>query len=170
MCRVQQRDYDADIPTKLTSLQQTFDTTNISMQKQVDLTLLPEAKHASFREEVGRLYGETSGYVHWTSAQIHERIAMVDDGRTSGYESAEDVERVNGLIARALAACLVFLFHPVPEYVAGDWLVQPDGSGLRWQFAGSQFVALMDEHFDYKHERQNDLQRIQNERWSAVSF
>jgi hypothetical protein len=170
VCRIQQQDYQADIPTKLSALKETFDTTNISMQKQVNLTLLPETEWASFHQEVGCLYGETSGYVHWTSTQIHERIAMIDQGRTSGNESAADIQRLNDLVARGLAVSLVFLFHSVPEYVAGDCLVESDGSSLGWPFSRSKFVAHIDEHFDYKHERRENLQDIRRSRWAAVSF
>ena len=170
LCRIQQQDYKADIATKLISLKTTLDTTNISMQKQIHLTLLPEAQRAVFYEEVGRLYGQTSEYVHWTSAQIHERIAMVDQGRTSGDESAEDIRNLNSLIARGLAASFVFLFHSVPEYVAGDFLVESDGASLDWPFSRSRFMAHIDECFDYKHERKERLEGIRLKRWAAVSY
>lgn len=170
VCRIQQQDYNADIATKLISLKATFDTTNISMQKQANLTLLPEAQRAVFYEEVGRLYGQTSEYVHWTSAQTHERIAMVDQGRTSGNESVEDIKNLNSLIARGLAASLVFLFHSVPEYVAGDYLVESDGASLDWLYSSSRFMAHIDEYFDYKHERKENLESIRLKRWAAVNY
>jgi hypothetical protein len=95
---------------------------------------------------------------------------MVDQGRTSGNESAEDVEILNKLIARGLACSLIFLLHSVPDYVAGDLLVQSDGSSLNWFFAGSNFIAHMDEQFDYKQERQARLEEVKHNRWAVVSF
>jgi hypothetical protein len=170
ICRIQQQDYSADIPTKLKTLGATFDTTNISMQKQLSLMLLPEPERLLFYQEVGRLYGEMSGYVHWTSAQIIERIALVDQGRTAGFESREDVDALTALLARGLAASLVFIFHSVPEYVAGDFLVESDGGSVNWPFSGSRFIAHMDEYFDYKHERQGRLEVIRRSRWTAVKY
>ena len=132
VCRIQQQDYGADVPTKLATLSATFDTTNISMQKQISLTLLPAPERPLFHQEVGRLYGLTSGYVHWSSDQIIERIAQVDQGRTAGYESAADVDALTALLARGLAASLVFILHSVPEYVAGDLDGPARRSGPRW--------------------------------------
>lgn len=170
ICRIQQQDYGADVPTKLATLSDTLDTTNISMQKQISLTLIPEPERPRFHQEVGRLYGLTSGYVHWSSDQITERIAQVDQGRTAGYESAADVDALTALLARGLAASLVFILHSVPEYVAGDLLVQSDRQGLDWPFSGSKFIAHLDEYFDYKHERQPALESIRRRRWAAVTY
>ncbi len=140
------------------------------MQKQLNLRLLPKTERPAFYQEVGRIYGETSGYVHLSQAQILERVAMVDQGRTSGNENAADVEALNKLIARGLACSFVFLVHSVPDYVAGDLLVQSDGASLDWYFSQSRFIAHMDEQFDYKHERQSHLEDIKKRRWEGVTF
>lgn len=58
----------------------------------VNLQLLPEALRPVFVEEVGRLYGLTSTYVHLTSAQIEERIALASLGRRPGRETPAEVE------------------------------------------------------------------------------
>jgi hypothetical protein len=83
LCSVQQQQYYADVNTKLTTLQKTFESTNISMQKDLTLALLPEGERKGFYEEVGRIYGETSNYVHLTLNQILERVDLVNQGRTS---------------------------------------------------------------------------------------
>lgn len=170
LCRIQQEQANSTIATKLATLQGILDTTNISMQNQVTLNLLPAAGHDEFRGQVGRFYGETCQYVHLTRAQILERIALVNAGRTSGMESPEDIKALNVMIARGLSLSLVFLLHAVPEYVVGDLLVQSDGGSLNWFFAGSKYIADMDEQFDYKAERQGDLAEIKRKRRAAVRF
>lgn len=170
VCRLQQQQYNLDVVSKLGALKATLDATNISMQKQLKLDLLPDAVRQQFYQEVGRIYGETSEYVHLTHSQITERIARVDQGRTSGNENAADVEVLNRLIARGLACSLVFLLHSVPDHVAGDLLVQDDGSSLGWYFAQSQFICHIDEQFDYKHERQKGLADVKSNRWKTVTF
>lgn len=170
LCRVQQEQENSKIATKLATLKDILDTTNISIQRQVKFDLLPEGIHAELRAEVGRFYGETSQYVHLTSGQILERIGMVDAGRTSGMESPEDIEALNLMIARGLSLSLVFLLHAVPRYVVGDLLVQSDGDSLDWFFAGSKYIAAMDEEFDYKHERKENLAEIQRKRKAAIKF
>jgi hypothetical protein len=170
LCVVQQQKYQSDVATKLSTLKSTLDSTNISMQKSVDLFLLPSDQYDDFHQEVGRVYGETSNYVHLTSKQILERIDLVTNGRTSGFENAVDIQSLNGLIARGLACSLVFLLHSVPDYVAGDLLVENDGASFRWFFSGSRFIAHIDEKFDYKHERQARLEEIKTQRWQTAFF
>jgi len=170
LCSVQQQQYAAAIATKVSTLKATLDSTNISMQKQLNLHLLATSEIPAFHQEVGRLYGEVSGYVHLTQGQILERMALVDQGHTSGNESAADIEVLNKVIARGLACSLVFVLHSVPDYVAGDLLVQRNGDSLSWFFAGSKFISLVDEHFDYKHERQARIKEIKRKRWASVWF
>jgi hypothetical protein len=98
------------------------------MMNRVSLKLLADAERPGFLVDTGRLYGSTSKYVHLTSAQIVERIDAVKAGRTAGKESASDIEAVNALAVRVLAVSLVYILHAVPEYVAGDLLVEADGT------------------------------------------
>jgi hypothetical protein len=69
-----------------------------------------------------------------------------------------------------MAVSLALLFHSVPDDVAGDWLVQDDGSTRRWYFEASRFLAGIDSHFDYKHERQERKAEIQAARNAAIKF
>jgi len=72
--------------------------------------------------------------------------------------------------ANVFAASLVLLFHSIPEYVAGDWLVDTSGPATNWVFAESQFIAGIDSHFDYRHERQGKLAEIQALRQKLIRF
>lgn len=170
LCRIQQEQPRSTVTAKLESLKGILDTTNISIQNQITFGLLPGSIRADFTQSVGRLYGEASQYVHLTRAQVLERIALVQAGRTSGMESAEDIEALNLMIARGLALSLVFLLHASPQYVAGDLLVQSDGSSLNWFFAGSKYIAAIDEGFDYKAERQENLAEIRRKRQDLIKF
>lgn len=167
-CFVQQKQYNSTVASKLSSFKSIFDSTNISIRKQLDLYLIPEPERPNFHEEVGRVYGEACSYVHLTHAQILERIELARQNRVSGREGPGQIESLNRLLGRELACSVVFLLHSVPEYVAGDLLVESDGSSLKWFFDQSRFIALMDEQFDYKHERQARLKEIKETRWSRV--
>jgi hypothetical protein len=170
LCYVQQQEYRSDIQQKLTRFEQVFNSSKISVKNDVELNLLPETSRAAFQEEAGRLYGGTSNYVHLSRAQIDERIARVDAGRTAGKENASDVASVNAMLSRVFASALIFLFHSVPQYVPGDWFVEYDGSTVDWYFTRSQYVAMLDSTFDYKHERQERIQEIVAARQAAVAF
>ncbi|WP_354681956.1 hypothetical protein [Cupriavidus necator] len=69
-----------------------------------------------------------------------------------------------------MAASMVLLFHSVPSHVAGEWLVERDGSSANWYFMKSRFIAGMDANFDYKSERQDRLTEIQYARAAAIMF
>lgn len=170
LCYVQQQDYRSNIQSKLDSFERVLDSSSISIKKDIELHLIPEQSRASIQEETGRLYGATSNYVHLTRSQIDERIGRTDAGHTAGYESVADILRLNNVLARVFAASLVFLFHSVPPYVPADWFVESDGSTIGWYFAKSHFMGLLDESFDYKHERQGRLPEIRAARAAAIVF
>ncbi|KXV18161.1 hypothetical protein [Gluconobacter oxydans] len=170
LCLVQQKDYTSTIAEKLQRFDKALASQRISIKNNLTLTLLPEDLRDSFGDEVGRVYGLTSSYVHLTPSQIVERIAAVDAGRIGGKENAQDFEALISLVERGLAVSLVLLFHSVPEYVAGDWLVESDGTTTTWVFVESQFIAGIDSYFDYKHERQDKLDAVRATRSERSRF
>jgi hypothetical protein len=170
LCFVQRKNYGSTVEAKLTQFDKELSSQRISIKDNLKLHMLPEDLRPAFIEEVGRLYGFTSGYVHLTPAQIQERIAAVDAGRTAGKESAADIADLNALLLRNLAASLVLILHSVPDYVAGDWFVEADGTTVKWRFMCSRFLSGMDSYFDYKHERQERLAEIAAARAVNIKF
>lgn len=169
MCFVQQAAEASTTEEKLASFQRDFDSPNISLRKRVSLALLPADQREAFNEHVGRLYGEASNYVHLTTAQLQRRLELVNSGRKPGVESLEEVVALNQQIHSTLAASFVFVAHAVPSFAVGDLFVSADGSSFKWALATSKFIALLDEYFDYKHERQETLENIRTERWARVA-
>jgi hypothetical protein len=167
---VQQTNHGSTVDDKLTQFDKELSSHKISMKKDLTLWMLTNSLQEQFDEELGRLYGETSTFVHLTPAQIMQRIATVDAGRTVGFESSADVESFNKLISRGFAASLVLVFHSVGEYVAGDFFVEWDGSTIDSHFMGSRFIAAIDGWFDYKAERKTSLAAVQNARVAGISF
>lgn len=167
---VQQGSYVSTIQEKLDAYDSELSSPSISIKKSIVLGLLPEPDRAAFQEEVGRLYGQTSNYVHLSPIQILGSIAAVESGVTAGKERPSDVDALNRLMERAMAASLVLLLHSVPEWVAGDWLVESDGASVEWHFLQSRFVAGMDGSFDYKAERQCRLADVQERRAAGIRF
>jgi hypothetical protein len=170
LCYVQQKNSRSRIDEKLSQFEKQLSSPKISMKRDLNLWMLPGAIQEQFDEELGRLYGETSTFVHLTPAQIFARIAAVDAGRTLGFESAGEIETLNNLISRGFAASLVLLLHSIGEYVAGDFLVDSDGETINNYFLGSRFMAAIDEWFDYKAERQAKLATVQMARAAGIRF
>lgn len=170
ICFVQQKSYSSTVEDKLSKFNKEFASQRVSIKKNLDLELLPDSLRDQFVEEVGRLYGFASSYVHLSPQQILDSIERAEAGVTAGKERPADVDNFNCFAERSMAASLVLLFHSVPSSVAGDWFVEDDGSSIIWHFAGSKFIAGIDSYFDYKHERQSRLAMIRADRESQIRF
>jgi len=170
IAHVQQHGYASTVEEKLQAFDKELSSQSISIKKHINLTLLPESDQDAFREEVGRLYGLTSDFVHLNPMQIIQSIEAAKSGITAGKERPSDVLELNRIAERVMASSLVLLFHSVPEWVAGDWLVEGNGASVEWYFTKSRFVAAMDSSFDYKHERQCTLEKIQATRSARIRF
>lgn len=130
--------------------------------------MLQEDAVDTFLQEVGRVYGATSNYVHLTVQKVKDRIDRVDSGATMGQETPGHASQVTDILFRGLSQALVFLFHAAPAWVAGDWFVEKDGSTVDWCFIRCRYIAMIDASFDYKHERQGSLAAIQERRRKAI--
>lgn len=170
ICFVQRASYGSSVEEKLAEFDKVLASQRISIKENIVLDMLPDELRAAFTEEVGRLYGLTSAYVHLTPVQILASIEAAEAGISAGKERPADVDALNGIAERVMAVSLVLLLHSVPGWVAGDWLVEGDGASIAWHFMGSRFIAGIDSHFDYKHERQATLEMIQLERKASIRF
>ncbi|MES2585255.1 MAG: hypothetical protein V4627_21210 [Pseudomonadota bacterium] len=167
---VQQARYNESIPTKLNEFKALLNSPSISCKNRLEINLIPIEKRTLFLEELGKLYGAASDYVHLTEKQVRAIIAAVAEGHTAGFESPQESAAASLLIAKTLAASLVLLFHSVPSYVAGDFFVSPDGESPKWFFERSTYLAEIDSYFDYKHERKLAIAQIVEDRKAKVEF
>ncbi len=170
LCFVQQQNYRQSVEDKLAAFREQLNSPNISIKNSIDLSLLPVAERATFLEETGRIYGATSNYVHLTFNQMKARLAQVEGGRTPGNETPEEVDHLNELVLRVLSTAFVYIAHSVPSYAVGDFFVGSDGKSHPWSLSRSKYVALVDECFDYKPERQASLAEIRKARWENVTI
>ena len=167
---IQHEAYTTSIQDKLSQFDRLLSSASISCKNRLSLNLLEEDLQPQFLEEVGRLYGEGSSYVHLSMRQIQDRMYSLEKGYRLGFEGEEEAKAATDLVARTLAASIVLLLHGVPSYVAGDLLVESDGTSRDWFFAQSRFIASMDAKFDYKHERNGVIDDVLSKRQSIVSF
>ena len=168
LCYIQQKNYNSDINTKLESFKDILNSSNISIKKEINLSLIPKDEWGNFNQDVGRVYGKSSDYVHLSHDQIIERIELVDQGNIPGKESPGEITDLNDFIITCLSLSIVFLLHSVPEYVVEDLFVEPDGSSINWHLSKSKYIAYIDERYDYKHKRKDNLEKIKKERWNKV--
>ena len=167
---IQQKNYSMPIDEKLLAFNKTIKSTNIAPMKEIDLKYLKKQSAQNFLSDVGRLYGESSRFVHVTPESIKYRRERIGNDRILGKESNEDLKSLNDLLQKMYAASIVFISHSVPQYVVGDWHVDSNGELKDWYFMKSRYVAEIDSTLDYKHERKQILERVQSERVACVAF
>ncbi|MBB5746529.1 hypothetical protein [Brevundimonas variabilis] len=167
---VQQEAYGSTVQEKLELFEDELASSKISIKKDLTLAQLPEALREPFKVELGKLFHETSAYVHLTPMQILQSIDAAEAGVSAGNERPSYVADLNSIAERVMAASLVLLFHSVPQWVGGDWLVGGEGATIDWHFTRSRFIAAMDSEYDYKHERQKTLVEIRAAREARIAF
>ena len=123
-----------------------------------------------FKTEVKKLYGFLSKYTHASSHQLLERLERNSTGRPIGYEGTRELNELNNMIEKVYSVVIVLIFHSVAQYVPGDFLVEENGKTIDWYFTKSKYVSLIDEKFDYKHERQQILKELADERKRRIAF
>lgn len=128
------------------------------------------SEQENFKTDIKKLYGHLSKYSHSSSFQILERLNRAENGRPIGYEGVNELKNLNNDIEKVFASVIVLIFHSVAQYVVGDFMVESDGETVKWYFNKSKYLNIIDENFDYKHERQNKLERLIKERLERTTF
>ena len=167
---IQQSNYSAPIKEKLEEFNKVIKSTNISPMRDINLNYLNTDSIPHFLDEVGRLYGQASNFVHVTPHSIEYRLNRMNSDRFLGLESESDLKELNDFLQKMYAASIVFITHSVPQYVIGDWHVDSSGELTTWYYIKSKYISEIDSNFDYKHERQHILDKVKSERLASIEF
>jgi hypothetical protein len=136
----------------------------------IQLKLLAAESADEFKKEAKRMYGVLSAYSHSTPFQVSERLGLEKAGKTIGYEGTEELRNLNDYAQLTYSYIATLFAHALEEWVLGDFLVESNGERNPWHFRKSKYIAMLDERFDYKHERQENLQRIKSDRLADIEF
>lgn len=142
-----------------------LDPSSITPVKQLKFTILaaPEAEEAV--EKLLAAYSRACQYVHPSLKQIEERLRLAERGTSPGFETAEELCQSNDEVFETFALVLVLLFETIGGSFAGDiWETAGLSDRNEWVFHSHPLVAALDEHFDYKAERQERLREIKERR------
>ncbi|WP_343560888.1 hypothetical protein [Sphingobacterium sp.] len=121
----------------------------------------------NFLIEVKQMYGNLCNYVHLTPEQLTEKIKLSKDGKPFEKLTTEELKILNYEISLTFSYISVLLFNSMPQFVVGDFF-QP---GLPdYYYCKSKYIAEIDEKFDYKHERQANLEGIIKSRNEKIEF
>ena len=157
-----------DINEQIAEYKDLLNSSNINPFNKLKLDYFNEQDEKEFKTEVKKTYGLLSNFTHASAEQISERISRALNGKSVGFEGVEELRDLNKLIEKVFSQVIVFIFNAVPQYVVGDYLVESNGDINNWYFKKSRYISLIDETFDYKHERQNKLEKLKTERQQNV--
>lgn len=167
---ISQKYSDKQLEDQIGDYKNILNDTNVGMINSIDLRFLRDDDAMEFKQHVRRTYGELCIYVHGSAKYITRRLKDWENGRNVGYEDDKDLSEANIRIAKVYSLILVLLFHSLPNFIVGDLMVNSDGSSYEWYFSKSKHIALIDEYFDYKAERQTNLENIKKRRQEAIEF
>ncbi|QDK79451.1 hypothetical protein EXU85_12900 [Spirosoma sp. KCTC 42546] len=155
---------------QITEYEKLLNSSNINPINTLRFTYLPGENEDEFKAEVKRLYGYLCKYSHSSAHQIRERLERAEIGRSIGFEGIQELKELNNDIERVLAVVIVMIFHSIAQYVVGDFMVEPDGQTVNWYFNKSKYINIIDQNFDYKHERQLLLPILKQQRLERIKF
>lgn len=169
-CLISQKQSEKSTEEQIMQFRDTLRSTNISMIKDIDFYFFDEPQKERFITETKRQYGLLCLYVHSTPYQMEERIKLDKKGRYIGFEGTNELRELNDEIGYALSNVLILLFHAIPQWCVGDYIVEHDGYTVVTYYSKYSFFNIIDKCFDYKHERQDKLKELQSIRDSRVCY
>lgn len=159
-CVISQKHASDSIDEQLEKYKDLLKSTNISMMNDIDFYFFDEEIKSEFITEVKRTYGKLCNYVHLTPTQIKERFMLDATGRILGHEGTQDLFELNNELEQVMVCLIIMLFHSVPTYCVGDYVVEKNGDMVEMYLKKSKYIKKVDEFFDYKCERQARLDEI----------
>lgn len=111
-----------------------------------------------FIKATRKAWVHSSNYVHLTKRRIDEKVRLRAQGVRLGLETPEMLAAAVQDVHNVCSIVVVLAFETIGPAFTGDILVNGGlDSNENWPFHESRFIAAVDAHFDYKHERQADL-------------
>lgn len=168
-CLIVQNSKKETFKEQIDEYEKLLNSSNINVLNTLDFKYLG-SNNEEFKTDVKKLYGYLSKYTHSSSHQLIERLNRSESGRTIGFEGTNELKKLNDKIEIIYSIVIVMIFHSVAQYVPGDYLVENDGKTINWYFTKSKYISIIDECYDYKHERQSILAELKADRKNRVKF
>ena len=147
----QQFEMDASVEERLAFLETEVKRSSIDAVDEAKLTFFWDDKKP-FVDDVKSVYGDLCGYVHVSRRQLEERLRLALKERNWGFETTDELRRLNALISRTYDILLVFMFHGLGAQLTGDVFTQVLDD-RKWRFHRTKWVKQVSTSFAYKAER-----------------
>ncbi|MCD6616814.1 hypothetical protein MC64_020930 [Aeromonas caviae] len=142
---------------------------NVDHVFDLPLRLFGEHKN-EFATSVRSAWVRASNYVHLTKRRIDEKLRLREQGISLGMET---VDMLKDIVSEANEVCSIVValtFETIGPSFTGDLLVDSLDEQDEWAFHANGYIALIDSHFDYKHERQGRLEEIHQRRENRIKY
>lgn len=123
------------------------------VREQLKLHLFHPDDAKQFIDELYDAYRECCAYVHVSRRQIEERLQLAENGRSLGFETAEQLRKIGRLMFRVYDMALALYFHGYGASMTGDVFVTVLDDLPSWKFHKGKYVKIVSAYYDYKHER-----------------
>lgn len=130
---------------------------NVDHITELPLRMLGKKREA-FIQATRNAWVRSSNYVHLTKRRMDEKLSLRAKGIRLGFETAEMLAEVTLEVHHVCSIVVVLVFETIGPSFTGDILVDGIDSDENWPFHADEFLAVVDSHFDYKHERQKRLE------------
>lgn len=142
----------AKLDERLDYLQANVDS-SIDVREQLKLHLFHPDDAKQFIDELYDAYRECCAYVHVSRRQIEERLQLAEDGRSLGFETADELRKIGRLMFRVYDMALALYFHGYGDSMTGDVFITVLDDWNEWKFHKGKYVKIVSGYYDYKHER-----------------
>ncbi|MBQ1782663.1 MAG: hypothetical protein II007_03330 [Gammaproteobacteria bacterium] len=123
-----------------------------------------------FAKSVQSAWVRASNYVHLTKRRIDEKLRLRDECVVLGMETIEMLKDIVSEVHEACTIVILLTFETIGPSFTGDLLVDNLDSNDSWIFHLSKYMAIVDSHFDYKHERKSRLNEHIARRNARIKF
>lgn len=128
-------------------------SSSIDIRKELKLSALHNDDAKLLISELNDAYKECCAYVHVSPRQVSERLAQRERGGALGYETTDELRKLNKLIFRVYDMAIALYFHGYDLSMTGDLFVGALDDIPKWSFHKGKYVSTVSAYFDYKHER-----------------
>lgn len=128
---------------------------SIDIRKDLKLGAFHSEDSQQFINELYDAYKQCCAYIHLSPKQIEERLAQRVRGGALGYETTEELRKINRLIFRVYDLVLTIYFHAYSLSLSGDLFINLFDRLPEWVFHRGKYIPAFSSYFDYKVERRH---------------
>src|SRR5690625_2841836 len=139
-----------------------------------NIRCLPLRLLGEHKEEFANLFKtdwiNATNYVHHTKRRLEEKLYLMEQGYSPGFESLEMLEEVVDEVYRVCSIIVILALETIGPSATGDLMVLYFEDEQDWVFHKNGYIAIIDRYYDYKAERKGKVAKLEQRRKSRVIY